>query len=166
MKHLHAKKIATYALLISLAMILSYIESMLPIPFFMPGMKLGLANIVTVVTLYRMGVTGAASVSLLRIILSSLLFGNVFSLAYSFAGGAFSLGVMILLKKTGRFAVAGVSISGAVCHNLAQIGVAALLLETSELLYYLPALLISGAVTGTVIGMLGGLIIKKLPSSI
>ncbi len=148
--------------MIALAMIFSYIETFIPIPFFLPGMKLGLANIITMIALYKMGTKDAAIISIVRILLSALLFGNVFSLAYSLAGGLFSLAVMILLKKTDRFSITGVSIAGGVGHNIAQIGVAAILLDTAELIYYLPVLLITGAVTGCLIGLLGGLIIKKL----
>jgi heptaprenyl diphosphate synthase len=156
------RRLSFYALMIALAMIFSYLETLLPTPFFVPGMKLGLANIVTMVALYKMRASDAAVISAARILLSALLFGNAFSLAYSLAGGAFSLAMMVLMKKTGKFGVAGVSAAGGVCHNIAQIGVAALLLETGELIYYLPVLLITGAVTGALIGVLGGLLLKKL----
>jgi heptaprenyl diphosphate synthase len=162
MKNFGAKKISFFALSIALAMIFSYLETLIPLPFFVPGMKLGLANIVTMVVLYKMGASPAAAIALARILLSALLFGNVFSLAYSLSGGIFSLAVMILLKKTGKFSITGVSIAGGVCHNIAQIAAAALLLETAELIYYLPVLLVTGTVTGCFIGILGGLVLKKL----
>jgi heptaprenyl diphosphate synthase len=161
-RRLNVKRLPVYALMIALAMIFSYLETLIPTPFFVPGMKLGLANIVTMVALYRMKTFDAAVISAARILLSALLFGNMFSLAYSLAGGALSLAVMVLLKKSGKFGVAGVSAAGGVCHNIAQIGVAALLLETGELIYYLPVLLITGTVTGGLIGVLGGLLLKKL----
>ena len=162
MKNNKAKKIAFYALLIALAMIFSYIETLIPIPVFVPGMKMGFANIVTVFALYKLGEKDAAVIAVTRILLAALLFGNVFSLAYSLAGGLFSLIIMILLKKTNRFSLMGVSIAGGVCHNIAQVGIAALLLETSAFLYYLPVLLITGCIAGCIIGLIAGLIIKKL----
>lgn len=162
MRSNRTKKLAIYALMVALAMIFSYIEVLIPIPYLVPGMKIGLANIVTMIALYKMGALDAAVVSVMRILLSALLFGNVFSLAYSLAGGLISLAIMILLKKTDRFSMVGVSLAGGVCHNIAQIGVAAILLETGELIYYLPVLLITGTITGILIGVLGGLILKKL----
>ncbi|MDR1495858.1 MAG: Gx transporter family protein [Clostridiales Family XIII bacterium] len=162
MKNLGIRRISFYALLIALAMIFSYVETLIPLPFFVPGMKLGLANIVTMVALYKMGTVDAAVISGARILLSALLFGNAFSLAYSLAGGAVSLFVMILLKKTRKFGITGVSVAGGVCHNIAQIGVAALLLETGELIYYLPVLIVTGAITGCLIGIIGGILLKKL----
>jgi heptaprenyl diphosphate synthase len=148
--------------MVALAMIFSYVEALIPLPFFMPGMKLGLANIVTIIVLYKMRALDAAVISMARILLSALLFGNVFSLAYSLTGGTLSLVVMILLKKSGRFGITGVSAAGGVCHNIAQTAVAALLLETGELAYYLPVLLVTGTVTGCLIGILGGVVLKKL----
>ena len=156
------KKIAFYALLIALAMIFSYVETLIPMPVFVPGMKIGFANIITVIALYKLGAKDAAVIAALRILLAALLFGSVFSLAYSIAGGMFSLLIMILIKKTNLFGLMGVSVAGGVCHNIAQIGVAAFLLETSAFLYYLPVLLITGSITGCVIGLISGLIIKKI----
>jgi heptaprenyl diphosphate synthase len=162
MRSSRTKKLAFYALMIALALILSYVETFIPFPFFAPGMKLGLANIVTMVALYRLGVRDAAAISAARILLSALLFGNAFSLAYSLAGGALSLAVMALLKRSRRFGPAGVGVAGGVCHNIAQIGVAALLLETVELVYYLPVLVISGTLTGVLTGLLASLLMKAL----
>jgi heptaprenyl diphosphate synthase len=162
MRASRARRLSFYALSIALAMIFSYVETLIPLPLFVPGVKLGLANIVTMIVLYKMKALDAAVISMTRILLSALLFGNAFSLAYSFAGGALSLAVMILLKRTGKFGVIGVSAVGGVCHNVAQTGVAAILLETAELVYYLPVLLIAGSVTGCLIGTTGGLILKKL----
>lgn len=164
MRNNRTRKIAMYALMIALAMIFSYIETLIPIPFMVPGMKLGLANIITMIALYKMGAIDAAVVSVVRILLSAVLFGNVFSLAYSLAGGILSLVIMILLKRTDKFSIVGVSLAGGVCHNIAQIGVAAVLLETTELIYYLPVLMITGTVTGVLIGIVGGLVVKRLHS--
>ncbi|MDR1816347.1 MAG: Gx transporter family protein [Clostridiales Family XIII bacterium] len=162
MRSRRAHRLAFYALMLALAMIFSYLETLIPVPFFVPGMKLGLANVVTMVVLYKIGAREAAVISLARICLSALLFSGAFGLIYSLAGGALSLAVMILLKRSGRFGMTGVSVAGGVCHNFAQIGVAALLLETGALLSYLPVLVVSGAVTGWLIGMLGGLLLSKL----
>ncbi|MDR0519738.1 MAG: Gx transporter family protein [Clostridiales Family XIII bacterium] len=156
------RRLVLYALMVALALIFSYVETLLPLPFFVPGMKLGLANIVTVIALYKMKARDAAVISAARILLASLLFGNMFSLAYSLAGGALSFFVMALVKKIGRNGVVGVSVAGGVCHNIAQIGVAAALLETAELVYYLPTLIVSGTVTGCAVGLLCAIIIKKL----
>lgn len=156
------QRIAMFALMIALAMILGYIERLIPIPFLAPGMKLGLANIVTMLALYKMGTRDAFLISVTRILLSALLFGNFFSLAYSLSGGLLSLLIMVLLKKSDKFSIVGVSIAGGLCHNIAQIAVAAVLLDTGEFIYYLPVLLITGTITGTLIGTLGGLLLKRL----
>lgn len=156
------KKIALFGLLVALALILSYIEILIPIPFWVPGMKLGLANIVTLIALYKLGIRDAFFIAILRILLVSLLFGNAFSLAYSIAGGLLSLLVMSLMKKGDRFSIAGVSIAGGVCHNIAQVGVAAVIMSTAELAYYLPVLLITGSITGLLIGNLGKELLKKI----
>ncbi|MDR1412969.1 MAG: Gx transporter family protein [Actinomycetes bacterium] len=155
-------KISRFALMVVLAMILSYLETLIPLPFFVPGMKLGLANIITMIALYKMGVPDAATISLTRIVLSTALFGNFIGLAYSIAGGVLSLALMVCLKRIGRFSLTGVGIAGGVGHNLAQIGVAIVLLRTDGLIYYLPVLLITGTVTGYLTGTFGGLILKKL----
>jgi heptaprenyl diphosphate synthase len=162
MKRLKPVKLALYAMMICIAMILSYVETLIPVPFFAPGMKLGLANIVTMVAVYRMGIFDAAAISLSRVCLSAMTFGNIFSLAYSLAGSVCSLAVMAALKRTGKFGIAGVSAAGGVCHNIAQIGVAAFLLETGELVYYLPVLFITGTITGFVIGILCKIVLKSL----
>ena len=117
------KRVARYALLVSLAMVLSWLESLIVFPGLLPGMKVGLTNLVVVFDLYRMSPRDAAAVSLARVALVSLTFGNAYSFAYSLAGAALSLAVMTGLKRTGRFSILGVSIAGGVCHNLGQLGV-------------------------------------------
>jgi heptaprenyl diphosphate synthase len=155
------KKIATYGLLIALAFIFSYIESLFLFQF-APGMKLGLANLVVVTALYSMGSKEAFSLSIIRIILVGFTFGNLFSLLYSLAGGLLSCILMILFKKSKKFSVVGVSIIGGVSHNVGQIIVAIFVFENLNLAFYLPILLISGTVTGTLIGILGALIAKRI----
>lgn len=165
-RKMKTNRLTLYALFVSLALIFSYIETLIPMPFFAPGMKLGLANIVIIVILYKMSVKDAYIISIIRILAVALLFGNAFSLAYSFAGGIVSLTVMTLLKQHSKLSITGVSIAGGITHNIAQIGVAAILLDTAELIYYLPVLLITGSVTGLLIGILGGLTLSKLKSVI
>ncbi len=155
-------RIALYGMLIAAAMILSYIETFIPVFAAVPGMKIGLANIVVVFALYSMGTKQAAAISAVRILLVAFSFGNLFSMAYSLAGAVLSLAVMALMKKSGAFGVAGVSVAGGVCHNIGQLILAAFLLETSRLMYYLPFLIISGAVSGTAIGILAAVVIKRM----
>jgi heptaprenyl diphosphate synthase len=159
-KNRYVKKTSMFALMVALALILSYVEVLIPIPFVIPGIKIGLANLVTIIALFKMGTVDAIIISVIRILLAAMLFGNLFGLAFSLAGGVFSLLVMILLKKTDKFSIGGVSIAGGVSHNIAQICMAALILETKEIVFYLPILLITGSVTGLLIGILGGNILK------
>ncbi len=156
------RQIAETGLLISLAMILSYVETLIPAFVAIPGIKIGLANIVVVYALYRLGFRYALLISILRVLLSALLFGTVLTLAYSAAGAVLSLLGMGLLKRTGLFGTAAVSVSGAVLHNLGQIVVACFILDTGALLYYLPFLIISGVVTGLVIGTVAAILLKRV----
>ena len=153
-------------LLVALAMILSYVESLIPAFVAVPGVKVGLANIVVIFALYTLGPVEALTVSLLRVILSSFLFGSVLSLLYSLSGALLSLGGMIVMKKFKIFYTLVVSVTGGVLHNVGQILVACLVLETDVLLYYLPVLILSGVVTGAVIGIIGSLVIKRLENNI
>ncbi len=154
------KKITVLAMAIALAMILSYVESMIPSPG-IPGVKMGLANIVVVFCLYRLGWKEAAGVSLLRVFLVSLLFGHAASLMYSAAGAVLSLLGMIALKATDRLSYITVSVIGGVLHNVGQILVAWALMGPN-VVYYLPVLIVSGTVSGILIGILAGLIVKRI----
>ena len=156
------KKLTTHALLLALALILSYLESLVPMSFAVPGIKLGLPNIVVVFALYKLDFKAAACVSIIRVLLVSLLFGNVMVMIYSLAGAVLSLCLMWLLKKSGKFSSVGVSVAGALGHNAGQVFTAMLLLETGGLIYYLPALCISGAIAGVCIGLIGGIIVKRV----
>lgn len=158
---MRTKNVALYGLLTALALILSYLETLLPLSFAVPGVKLGLPNIAVLFALYRLGGKGACTVSLVRVLLSSVLFGNMFSLAYGAAGAALSLLVMLLLKKSGKFSVAAVSVAGGVAHNTGQVAVAVFVLETRGLIYYLPALCISGIAAGLLVGLAAALLIKR-----
>lgn len=163
---METRKVARMGLLVALAMILSYVESLIPAFVAVPGVKMGLANIVVVFALYTLGPLEALSISLIRVVLSSLLFGSVLSMAYSLSGAILSLVGMILLKKIKFFSTMAVSVTGGVLHNMGQILVACLVLETDVLLYYLPVLIISGTVTGAVIGIIASLVIKRLENNI
>lgn len=154
--------VARYGMLIALAMVLSYVEAAIPVKLPVPGMKLGLANLVTIVGLYTVSVKGTAMVALLRIVLVGFTFGNQFSMMYGLAGGAVSLLLMIGAKKTGWFSSTGVSVIGGIGHNLGQISVAVWITKTIGTLVYLPALLAAGTVAGTVIGILGGMVAARI----
>ena len=156
------KRIARYALLVSLAMVLSWLESLIVFPGLLPGMKVGLTNLVVVFALYRMSPRDAAAVSLARVALVSLTFGNAYSFAYSLAGAVLSLAVMTGLKRTGRFSILGVSIAGGVCHNLGQLGVAMAVLGPARLGWYLPWLMAGGVAAGTAVGAAGGVIVDRV----
>ena len=155
------KRVAVYGLLVALAFILSYVERLIPVPG-IPGVKLGLANIVVLVALYKLGVKEAFSLAMIRILLVGFTFGNMFSMLYSLSGGILSCLTMILLKKSNHFSMTTVSISGGVMHNVGQILMAMFVLKTVQLYYYLPILMISGVGTGIVIGILGGMICARI----
>ena len=155
------KKVAMLGLTIALAMIMSYIEALVPLSFAVPGIKMGLANIVIIFVLYKIGTKEAILVSLIRVILVSLLFSNVMAMAYSIAGAVLSLSVMWLLKKTDKFSFVGVSIAGGIMHNVGQIIMAVILLGTEQIALYLPVLIITGTDTGVVIGIVSGLVINR-----
>lgn len=157
-----ARFAARYGMLIALAFIFSYVEAMIPMPVPVPGIKLGLANLVTIVALYTIGLPGAALISLLRILLSGFLFGNMSAVIYSMAGGILSLTVMALAKKTGWFSVIGVSVAGGIFHNIGQLGAAACVSQTAGVFVYLPALLVAGVAAGAVIGLLGGIVSERI----
>lgn len=149
-------------LMLAAALILSYIESQIPLPFGVPGMKLGLANLAVVLLLYLYGARAALAVNVMRILLSGFLFGGISAILFSLAGGAVSFVVMALLKKSMRFGIPGVSIAGGVAHNAGQLLVAALVVKTYGVLYLIPPLMIAGAVTGLVIGLLAARLLPVL----
>ena len=157
-----SKNVAVLGVMTALAMILSSLESLVPLSFAVPGVKMGLPNIVIMFALYRLSFKEACAVSIIRVVLISILFGNTLSLAYSAAGTLVSLAVMVILKKSGRFSVTGVSVAGGVCHNAGQIAVAVLMLGTKEIAYYLPVLCVSGTVAGICIGIVSAILIEKV----
>ena len=157
-------KVAVFGVFTSLALILSYVELLIPINFGIPGMKLGLANLLVVSLLYKGCPRDALLLSVIRILLSGLIFGNMFSIFYSLGGGLLSLAVMVFLKKTGQFTVAGISIGGGASHNVGQLLVAMFVVQTYQVGYYLPVLLIAGVITGAVIGILSAEVLKRTQS--
>lgn len=159
---MRTKHIAVFALLTALALTLSWVESLIPLSLAVPGIKMGLPNIAVVFALYRLRAYDAAGIALLRLSLAALLFGSLFSLAYSAAGAALSLLTMLGLKRTGKFGLTAVSVAGAVAHNLGQLAVAAVLLETGRLVLYLPALIVSGVAAGLCVGLLSALLVKRV----
>lgn len=159
---MRAKHITALALLTAAALALSWVESLIPLSFAVPGIKMGLPNIAVVFALYRLRAYDAAGIALLRAALAALLFGNLFSLAYSAAGAALSLLTMLGLKRAGAFGLTAVSVAGAVAHNLGQLAVAVVLLETGRLVFYLPALIVSGVAAGLCVGLLSALLVKRV----
>ncbi|MCI6858833.1 MAG: Gx transporter family protein [Eubacterium sp.] len=157
-----AKKTALYGMFLALALVAGYVEQLIPVNPGIPGVKLGLANIVTMILLYVLGLRASVIVSALRILLSGFLFGNGFAIIYSAAGAALSILVMTILKKTGKFSCVGVSVAGGVFHNVGQILVAMVVLETKALYYYLPILILSGLAAGILVGILSGILIRRL----
>ena len=147
------KKIALCGVLTALAMIFSYIESVVPIPIPVPGIKLGVANIAVITILYVLGVKEAIVINLLRIALTALLFGNVNSFLFSISGAVLSLTIMIIMKKLDFFSCIGVSVCGGVMHNVGQIIAAVFIMGSEAIVLYLPVLIVSGVFTGVVIGV-------------
>ena len=155
-------KAAYFGVFTALALIFSYVETLIPIHLGIPGVKLGLANLIIVITLYKMGTKEAYILSIVRVVLAGFIFGNMFSILYSMSGGLLSLSLMTLLKKTDKFSVLGVSMAGGVFHNVGQLLMAAIVLESLSITYYLPVLLISGVLTGFLIGFIANEMLKRL----
>lgn len=153
-----AQQTATYGLFLATALLLGYIESIIPIQIPIQGVKLGLANAAILFLLYLYGPKEAFCISILRILLSGFLFSNMAAILYSLSGGLFSLLIMTLIRKISGFSVIGVSIAGGVAHNIGQLVVAMVVLESVNLVFYFPILLVSGVVTG----MLIGIVVKEL----
>ena len=159
---MNTKKTAFIGIAISLAMILSFVESQIPAFVAIPGFKVCLPNLVIVFLLYKIGWKESVMVNILRVILVALLFGNVQTLSFSLAGAALSLLGMILLKNSEKFSPIAVSIVGGVLHNVGQILAACLWTQTPQIAYYLPVLLLSGTIAGIVIGIVGGMLVNRL----
>ena len=155
-------RVAYFGVFTALALIFSYVESLIPFQIGIPGVKLGLANLIIVIALYKMSLREAYLLSVTRVVLSGFLFSNLFSILYSLAGALASLTVMAVLKRTGGFSVTGVSIAGGVMHNVGQLIVAMFVVQTFSVSYYIPVLLAAGLVTGLVIGVAADSMLRRL----
>lgn len=155
-------RVAYFGVFTALALIFSYIESLIPFDFGIPGVKLGLANLIIVFALYKLNLKDVYLLSLVRVLLSGALFGNYFSIVYSLAGGLLSLSVMAFLKHREGYSILGTSMAGGVFHNVGQILVAMILVETFSVIYYFPVLLLAGLVTGALIGVVAGEVLKRV----
>ena len=161
-----ASRAAMFGVLTALAMILSYVEVLIPISLGIPGVKPGLANLVIFTALYMTTPGDAFGISMVRIVLVGFTFGNLYSMTYSFAGGILSFLLMLLCKKKDWLSKTGVSIVGGVSHNLGQLMVAAAVVESGAVFAYFPVLLLAGTAAGTLIGMLGALLVGRLPKNL
>ena len=160
------QKTAYLGLFSAVAIIFGYVESLIPVFAGIPGIKLGLANLAVLFILERYSLKEAALVSAVRILVIGFLFGNLFSILYSLAGAALSLSVMTLLKKHTDFSILGISVAGGVFHNIGQLIIAMIIVANTSLMVYAPALLVSGVVTGLVIGALTSETVKRLPDNL
>lgn len=155
-------RVAYFGVFTALALIFSYVETLIPIQLGIPGVKLGLANLIIVIALYKISLKETYLLSVTRVVLSGFMFGNMFAILYSLAGGLLSLTVMAILKKAGEFSVMGVSIAGGVAHNIGQLIVAMIVIETFSVAYYIPVLLIAGLITGMIIGIAANETLKRI----
>ena len=161
-----AKRITTAGLLIALAMILSYLELLIPFNFGIPGVKLGLANLVVVSALYLFGARQAFAISIVRILLVSVTFGNMAALLYSIAGGLLSYLVMLLISRIKGFSIIGTSVAGGVSHNIGQLVVAILVIENLNMALYIPVLVIAGTLTGLLIGIAAKFVVPAVKAAL
>ena len=155
-------RVAYFGVFTALALIFSYVESLIPINFGIPGVKLGLANLITLIALYKMSVKEAFLISIARVVLSGFIFGNLFAILYSLAGGLLSLAIMTWFKRSNKFSIYGISMAGGVFHNVGQLMMAILVVESVTIAGYLPVLLVSGLITGLVIGVVSGETLKRI----
>lgn len=162
MKNNASKKVAYMAVFLALALIFSYVEALIPLPFAVPGMKLGLPNIVIVVVLFLFGPVPAFVINILRVVIVGILFTNAFSMLFSLFGAAFSFAAMLLVMKVFHGSPVVTSVFGGLFHNAGQLTAAAIAVSTFQVAYYLPALLVAGFITGLIIGILARLIIPRL----
>ncbi|MGI6240238.1 MAG: Gx transporter family protein [Christensenellales bacterium] len=154
--------VARLAMLTAAGLIISYLEYLIPLPIQVPGVKLGLANIATLIALYLYGTRRASAVLLARVLLSNFMFGSISAAIYALSGGFLALIVMAVFKRLGLFSPAGVSAAGGLMHNMGQLIAAAVIAKTPGLLYYLPTLAVAGVLTGALVGLLASGILKKL----
>ena len=160
---MRTKRLALSAILAALAMIFSYIEALFPLPVPIPGIKLGLANLIIIIAIYRLGFKYAFIINCVRIFTAGLLFSGVFGMMYSLAGGILSIIVMYLLHRTGWFSMVGISMAGGVAHNLGQLITACLIMSNIRLMSYFAVLLFAGMISGILIGVVAHIIYQKRP---
>lgn len=158
------KKTALLSMLLAFALILGYVEALIPLPFGVPGMKLRLPNLAVLITMYRFGNKEALTVNVARVFLGGFLFGNLSAVLYSLSGALVSFLVMLAIKRLPCFSITGVSVAGGTAHNCAQLVVAMLVVQTYQTIYYLPFLLVSGCITGLCLGLTAGQVMKRLPA--
>lgn len=161
-----ARRVALTGLLAALALIFSYVEALVPFNAGVPGIKLGLANLVPLIILYRLDARYAFAANLIRVVLAGLLFSGLFAALYSLAGSVTSFLVMWLLKKTDKFSVIGVSMGGGVFHNLGQLLVAMLAVSGFQLIHYMPVLIISGMIAGIIVGVGAYVLLDRIPAKL
>ena len=156
------KQVAMMGMLVGVALVLSYIEALIPIPMGIPGAKIGLANLAIVVALYLFGEKKAFGIAIILLLLVAFTFGNVAAFLYSLGGMLLSFFTMAILRKTGKFSIVSVSCMGGVMHNMGQLVMAFFILQTQVLWTYLPVLILTGVISGVVIGILGGILMERL----
>lgn len=156
------QRISLMALLLAMALVLGFFENLLPIAPGIPGIKLGLSNVVLLFALYAFGPASAFLLMGLKVVLSGLLFSGVSAMMYSLAGGVLSMAAMTLLKKTGQFSIVTVSMVGGAMHNVGQVAIAILVMTTSQLGYLMGILLLVGLGTGLLTGIIAKLALEKL----
>lgn len=154
-------RLSKMGLLLALGMILSYVETLFPIAPSMPGVKIGLANMLVLLLLYSYGWKYGIIYQLSRILLTAMLFGNLFSCVYSLAGAALSMAVMMGLKRADFLDMAGISMAGGIAHNIGQLSIAYFVVQNTAIGWYMPVLLITGAVSGYVIGFISEILLKR-----
>lgn len=155
-------RLATVGMLLALGMVLSYLESLIPIPIGVPGVKLGIGNLVSVYALYKLGAKDAYFLGIVRVLLSGFLFSGLSTILYGIFGAILSITTMCILKKIDKFGVVGISVFGAIFHNIGQIIVASIVIKNAKVIYYFPILFITAIVTGTIIGLVGGMLIRRV----
>lgn len=160
---LRTKRLALSAILAALAMIFSYIEALIPMPIPVPGIKLGLANLIIIIAIYKLGFKYAFTINCVRIFMAGLLFTGAFGIMYSLSGGVLSILVMYLLYRTGLFSMVGISMAGGVAHNLGQLITACIIMSNIKLMSYFSVLLFAGMGSGILIGIVAWLVYGKLP---
>ncbi len=157
-----SRRVAFYGIFAALAVLMGYVEAMVPAPVPIPGIKLGLANVIVLISMYFISNKAALGVNVIRVVMSALLFNGFSGFLFSIAGAGISYIVMVLAKRIKSSSIIGVSVLGGVTHNIAQIGVAAIVLDTPGLMYYVPVILISGIITGVIIGIVSKYCLKHI----